>query len=77
MVGVVLLLALTSRSCLEPYNSVGGQLVVGIAAALWVTGFVGMSCLGRVAPVQRFLIKRDGFRVSEGSAAVNPRVGGR
>jgi tight adherence protein B len=48
-------LSLVGRDYLHPYGSLGGQLVLAIAGALWIGGFVWMSRLGRIEPPRRFL----------------------
>lgn len=48
-------LSLVGRDYLEPYASLGGQLVLAIAGALWIGGFVWMSRLGRIEEPHRFL----------------------
>ena len=56
---VIVGLSLIGRDYLQPYSSVGGQLVLAIAGALWVGGFAWMSRLGRVAPPRRFLTREQ------------------
>lgn len=48
-------LSLVGRDYLQPYSSVGGQLVLVVAGVLWIGGFAWMSRLGRVEPPRRFL----------------------
>ena len=50
-------LSLIGRDYLQPYSSLGGQIVLAIAGAFWVGGFTWMSRLSRVEPPRRFLTK--------------------
>lgn len=57
-----------SRDYLAPYNSALGQLVLAVVAAYWAAGFWWMAKLSRPHPVERFLTKSDGFRISDETA---------
>jgi tight adherence protein B len=48
-------LSLVGRDYLQPYSSLGGQLVLAIAGALWIAGFMWMNRLGRIDLPRRFL----------------------
>ena len=50
-------LSLIGRDYLQPYSSLGGQIVLAIAEVFWVGGFTWMSRLSRVEPPRRFLTK--------------------
>lgn len=52
---VIGLLSLVGRDYLQPYSSLGGQLVLTVAGVAWIGGFVWMARLGRVEPPRRFL----------------------
>jgi hypothetical protein len=60
---IVLVIALLSlgpsRGYLAPYGTVGGQLVMAVAAGLWIGGFVGMARLARVPPLRRILTRTE------------------
>lgn len=68
-------LSFIGRDYLQPYNRLGGQIVLAIAGALWIGGFVWMARLARIELPRRFLTNSDGFGVSEGSFGANPGVG--
>jgi len=59
IVAVIVLLSVIARGYLASYSTVGGQLVLAVAAAFWIGGFAAMARLGRVAPVRRFLTHRE------------------
>jgi hypothetical protein len=48
-------LSLVGRDYLQPYSSLGGQLVLTVAGVLWIGGFAWMARLGRIEPPRRFL----------------------
>ena len=50
-------LSVAGRDYLQPYDSLGGQVVLAVAAIGWIGGFVWMARLGRVAGPQRFFQK--------------------
>ena len=53
--GFVTLLVIFSRTYLEPYDSVLGQLVLVFVGFYWAAGFWWMHRMGRVTPIERFL----------------------
>jgi Flp pilus assembly protein TadB len=52
-------LLLFSRRYLEPYDTVGGQLMLLVIAGLFAGSLVGMQRLGRVALPERFVARRS------------------
>jgi len=48
-----------SRGYLTPYSSLGGQLVMSVAAAFWIGGLASMARLTRVRPLRRILTRSD------------------
>jgi tight adherence protein B len=59
---VIAALSLVGRSYLAPYSSLGGQLVLAVAGALWIGGFAWMSRLGRIEAPSRFITAREVIR---------------
>ena len=53
--GFVTLLVIFSRTYLEPYDSLLGQLVLVFVGFYWAAGFWWMHRMGRVTPIERFL----------------------
>ena len=51
-------LLLFNRAYLQPYDSVGGQLVLAMVLATFAGSFVMMSRMGRIAMPQRFVARR-------------------
>jgi len=63
--GFVALLVVFSRTYLDPYDSALGQVVLVVVGFYWAAGFWWMHRMGRVAPVERFLLSapaQDGLR---------------
>ena len=63
--GFVALLVVFSRTYLDPYDSALGQVVLVVVGFYWAAGFSWMHRMGRVAPVERFLLSapaQDGLR---------------
>lgn len=54
--GFVTLLVIFSRKYLEPYDSALGQVVLIFVGFYWTAGFWWMQRMGRVTPVERFLV---------------------
>jgi len=54
--GFVALLVVFSRTYLDPYDSALGQVVLVVVGFYWAAGFWWMHRMGRVAPVERFLL---------------------
>jgi Flp pilus assembly protein TadB len=54
-----LLLIVFVRDYLRPYGTVGGQLVLALAATFWMGGFARMVRLGHIATVPRMLTRKD------------------
>lgn len=48
-------LAVLNRSYLDPYQGLGGQLVLGLVAACFAAGFWGLAALSRHSGPERFL----------------------
>jgi Flp pilus assembly protein TadB len=57
IVGFVVVMAVFSRSYLEPYDTATGQVVLVVVAAYWALGFWWMHHMARVVPVERFLAR--------------------
>ena len=53
-----------NRAYLQPYDSAGGQLVLGAIIATFVGSFVTMERLGRIAMPQRFVGRRVAMETS-------------
>jgi len=70
-------LFLGAKDWMSAYGSPFGQVVLLAVAAWFAFWFRQMGRIARIAPIERFYAKADGFRVSEGSVSANPRVGGR
>jgi Flp pilus assembly protein TadB len=62
VVVIVLLILGPSRDYLTPYSSLGGQLVMSVAAAFWIGGLGAMARLARVPPLQRILTRTEETR---------------
>ena len=54
--GFVTLLVVFSRTYLDPYDSALGQVVLVVVGFYWAAGFWWMHRMGRVEPVERFLL---------------------
>lgn len=67
--GFVGVLMVFSRDYLEPYGSALGQVVLAAVGFYWAAGFWWMHRMGRVAPVERFLARRDGIALREPEAS--------
>src|SRR5690606_17759530 len=57
MVGFVALFVLVARDYLAPYGTVAGQLVLTVVLGIWAAGVWAMGRLGRIRPVERFLVR--------------------
>lgn len=57
--GFVVLLVVFSRTYLEPYGTVIGQVVLCVVAGYWAAGFWWMHRMARVTPVERFLTRTE------------------
>jgi Flp pilus assembly protein TadB len=73
-VGLALGLALFNHAYVQVYDSVTGQLVLGVVTGLYAAGIVWMRALARFPVPERLLANNDGFTNSEGPSVGNPRV---
>ena len=55
----VALFAVVAQEYLEPYRTPGGQLVLGLVIAMWAGAIWAMARLGRLDPVERFLVEGE------------------
>jgi tight adherence protein B len=58
MAAFVVVLTFVARDYLDPYDTVGGQLVLLGVAGTWAAGVAAMVRMGRSHPVDRFLVRR-------------------
>jgi tight adherence protein B len=63
VVGMVLGLLAFNRPYLAPYDSAGGQLMLGAIIAMFIGSFVAMERLGRIAMPARFVGRRSAEEV--------------
>ena len=63
-------LAVLNRTYVEPYNSVAGQLVLVVIAALFLLGLLWLRSLAAPSKTERFLV----FELASGRRAAGPHV---
>ena len=76
LISAVALVAMTlTGQYMAPYATPMGQIVLGVLLGLYAAVLVWMRRMTQGKPLPRFLSESHGFRITEGSSALNPRVG--